>query len=294
MGRDLPSLWKSGVPLRSFWVQAILNCVIPWTFVAWASRSIDSSLATVLNSLSPIFAFLLTWGVTRHEAVTARKFVGVLLGLAGVLVIVGIDALSGLGQHTVAELACVAGSLSYGAAAVVGSRFRTLSPLVPSAGATLLSAVSAHSLALVFEQPWTIQPRSLDPRGGGLVVFSTGVAFVIYFKLISTVGSIGTTAQAYLRILVGIGIGVSFLGEKLSASLAIGAALVVLGVVAMTMPARKTHARIVEWTHGSSPGGSAARCAGHDRRASRARIHLRMAMEASSVVAYRGTSSTTA
>jgi drug/metabolite transporter (DMT)-like permease len=158
MGRDLPSLWKSGVPLSSFWVQAILNCVIPWTFVAWASRSIDSSLATVLNSLSPIFAFLLTWGVTRHEAVTARKFGGVLLGLAGVLVIVGVDALSGLGQHTVAELACVAGSLSYGAAAVVGSRFRKLSPLVPSAGATLLSAVLLIPLALILEKPWAVQP----------------------------------------------------------------------------------------------------------------------------------------
>ena len=240
MGRDLPSLWKSGVPLRSFWVQAILNCVIPWTFVAWASRSIDSSLATVLNSLSPIFAFLLTWGVTRHETVTARKFVGVLLGLAGVLVIVGIDALSGLGQHTVAELACVAGSLSYGAAAVVGSRFRTLSPLVPSAGATLLSAVLLIPLALVFEQPWTIQPSLASALAvAGLIVFSTGVAFVIYFKLISTVGSIGTTAQAYLRILVGIGIGITFMGEKPSLSLFAGAALVVAGVIAMTMPARR-------------------------------------------------------
>jgi drug/metabolite transporter (DMT)-like permease len=75
-------------------------------------------------------------------------------------------------------------------------------------------------------------------------VFSTGVAFVIYFKLISTVGSIGTTAQAYLRILVGIGVGVTFLGEQLSASLALGAALVVLGVVAMTMPCEETRDRM--------------------------------------------------
>lgn len=240
LGRALPSLWQSGVPLRSFWVQAILNCVIPWTFVAWASRAIDSSLATVLNSLSPIFAFLLTWGITRHEPVTGRKFAGVLLGLAGVFVIVGIEAFSGMGQHTVAELACVAGSLSYGAAAVVGSRFRTLSPLVPAAGSTLLSAVILIPLAFLVEQPLSVQAslRSILAVAG-LIVFSTGIAFVIYFKLIATVGSIGTTSQAYLRILVGIAVGIAFLGEKPSIGLFAGAALVVAGVIAMTMPARR-------------------------------------------------------
>jgi drug/metabolite transporter (DMT)-like permease len=239
MGRDLPSLWRSGVPLSTFLGQAVLNCMIPWTLVAWASRTIESSLSTVLNSLAPIFAFLLTWGITRHEAVTARKFVGVLLGLAGVIVIVGIDALSGLGEHTLAELACVAGSLAYGAAAVVGTRFKTLSPLIPAVGTTLLSSALLIPLAFAFEQPLAIQPsfRSLLAVAG-LVVFSTGVAFVIYFRLIASIGTIGTTAQAYLRILVGIGVGIAFLGEKPSISLFAGAALVVAGVVAMTMPSR--------------------------------------------------------
>ena len=99
MGRDGPALWRSGIPFRTYFAQAIFSCVIPWTFVAWASRTIDSSLATVLNSLSPIFVFLLTWGITRHEAVTARKFYGVVLGLAGVFTIIGVDALAGLGKH---------------------------------------------------------------------------------------------------------------------------------------------------------------------------------------------------
>jgi drug/metabolite transporter (DMT)-like permease len=240
MGRDVPALWRSGVPISTFWVQAILNCFIPWTVVAWASRTIDSSLATVLNSLSPIFAFLLTWGITRHEAVSARKFVGVLLGLAGVLVIVGVDALSGLGKHTIAEVACVLGSLSYGAAAVVGMRFKTVSPLIPAAGSTLLSSTLLIPLSLAFEAPWTLHP-SLGAILSlcGLIVLSTGVAFVIYFRLISTVGTIGTTAQAYLRILVGIGIGAAFLGEKLSVNLVVGALMVVMGVIAMTWPARR-------------------------------------------------------
>jgi len=240
MGRDGRALWRSGIAFRTYFAQAIFNCVIPWTFVAWASRTIDSSLATVLTSLSPIFVFLLTWGITRHEPVTARKFYGVVLGLAGVLTIIGVDALAGLGKHTVAEIACVGGSLSYAFAAIVGRRFDKLSPLVPAAGSTLVAAVLLIPLALVIDQPWEIRPSLPSILAvAGLIVFSTGVAFVIYFKLISTIGSIGTTAQAYLRILVGVGIGVAFLGEKLSTSLVLAVILVVAGVVAMSLPARR-------------------------------------------------------
>ena len=240
MGRVGTALWRSGIPLRTYFAQAIFNCVIPWTFVAWASRTIDSSLATVLNSLSPIFVFLLTWGITRHEAVTARKFYGVVLGLAGVFTIIGVDALSGLGKHTVAEIACVGGSLSYAIAAIIGRRFDKLSPMVPAAGSTLVAALILIPLALVIEQPWEVRPSLPSILSVvGLIVFSTVVAFVIYFKLISTIGSIGTTAQAYLRILVGVGIGVALLGEKLSTSLVVGVILVVAGVVAMTIPARR-------------------------------------------------------
>ena len=239
MGRDAPALWRSGVPARTYFAQAAFNCIIPWTLVAWASRTIDSSLATVLNSLAPIFVFLLTWAITRHEAVSARKFLGVILGLAGVITIIGVDALSGIGKHTAAELACVAGSLSYAIAAITGRRFDELSPLVPAAGSTLMASVFLVPLAFAIEQPWPMQPSLRSLLGvAGLVVFSTGAAFVVYFKLLSTIGSIGTTAQSYLRILVGVGLGVVFLDEKLPPSLIAGMALVFAGVVAMTMPAR--------------------------------------------------------
>ena len=240
LGRQAPALWRSDIPLRSYVVQALFNCVIPWVLIAWAVQTIDSSLATVLNSLSPIFTFLLTWAITRHEPATARKFVGVLLGLAGVFVIIGIDALRGIGKHTLAEIACVLGSLAYAIAAIVGRRFASFSPLVPAAGSALVAAVIMIPLALAFEAPWTLQPsmRSMLATAG-LTVFSTVAAFIVYFRLLATVGSIGTTAQAYLRILVGVGLGVALLGEKLPASLIAGIVLVVAGVVAMTMPQRR-------------------------------------------------------
>ena len=236
MGREAPALWRSGISFPTYFAQATLNCIVPWTFVNWASRTIDASLATVLNSLAPMFAFLITWAITRHEPATPRKFFGVLLGLTGVVAIIGIDALSGVGKHTAAELACVAGSLSYGIAAVTGTKFRKLSPLVPATGATLVATLVLVPAALLFEQPWTIHPSMKSLLGvAGLVVFSTGAAFIVYFRLLSTVGTIGTTAQSYLRILVGVALGILVLGEKPSPNMIAGVALVILGVVAMTL-----------------------------------------------------------
>jgi drug/metabolite transporter (DMT)-like permease len=74
----------------------------------------------------------------------------------------------------------------------------------------------------------------------GLAVFSTAFAFVIYFRLIQTLGSVGTTAQAYLRVPIGVALGVLVLGENLSPTAWIGLGCVVLGVAAMTVPTRKS------------------------------------------------------
>ena len=222
---------------RALLTQGLFNCILPWTLVAWASRTIDSGLATILNSLSPIFIFILTWAITRHEAATPRKFLGVALGIAGVLVIIGVDALSGLGRHTAAELACVAGSFCYAIAALVGRRFDKVSPLIPAAGSVVMASFVLVPLAFVAERPWTVAPSMGSMLGVlGLAVFSTGAAFIVYFRLLSTIGSIATSSQAYLRILVGVGLGVVFLGERLTASTVIGLLLVVAGVVAMTLP----------------------------------------------------------
>jgi drug/metabolite transporter (DMT)-like permease len=240
LGRDIPLLWRSGISGSTYFVQGIFNSVLPWTLVAWASRTIDASLVTILNSLSPIFTFLITWAITRHEPATGRKFAGVLLGIAGVVVIIGVDALAGVGRHTLAELACVGGSLAYAMAAVLGIRFGKVTPLVPAAGATLMSVVILVPLALVVEQPWTVQPSMRSVLAVlALAVFSTGAALYLYFRLLSTIGSIATTSQAYLRILVGVGLGVTLLGEPLTWTMVIGMVLVMSGVVAMTLPARR-------------------------------------------------------
>src|SRR3954466_2331693 len=86
---------------RRFLFQACLNSVIPWTLIAWGERFLDAGLSTILNSTSPVFAFFLTLAITRHEEVPLRKLFGVLAGMAGVCLIVGVQAFHGLGEQLV-------------------------------------------------------------------------------------------------------------------------------------------------------------------------------------------------
>jgi drug/metabolite transporter (DMT)-like permease len=225
---------------RRFLFQACLNSVIPWTMIAWGERSLDAGLATILNSTSPIFTFFLTLAITRHEALSSRKLIGVVAGMAGICLIVGMQALTGLGEQLTAQIVTVLAAACYAGAAIFSRGFKGLDPIVPAAGSLLCGAAALIPISLVVEQPWTLAPSANSMLALlGLAVFSTAFAFVIYFRLIQTLGSVGTTAQAYLRVPIGVALGVLFLGERLSTTAWIGLGCVVIGVAAMTIPARK-------------------------------------------------------
>ncbi|MBP2463322.1 MULTISPECIES: EamA family transporter [unclassified Rhizobium] len=225
---------------KLFTVQACLNSAVPFTLIAWAEQTTDAGLATILSSTTPIFAFLLTALITRHESVSAAKLFGVAAGIVGICLIVGMEALAGSGENLWAQLAIVAATICYAAAAIFGKNFKGLDPMMPAAGSLIAGAAILIPVSLVVDRPWTLTP-STDSMLAllALAVFSTALAFVIYFRLVQTLGSVGTTAQAYLRVPIGVGIGVVFLGETLASTAWLGLACVVAGVIAMTLPARR-------------------------------------------------------
>lgn len=239
-------MWQQGLrfpPKPRFWrrvfTQSTLGVVIPFGFIGWAEVSIDASLATILNATVPIFAFLLTVLVTKHEAVPARKFVGVALGMAGVCAIVGWDALNGIGQQVAGQLKMIVASIGYAGAAIYGRRLTDADPITTATGMLYGATAVLLPLGLIVDAPWTLDP-SMDSILAlfGLAVLSTAVAYIIYFRLIHALGSIGTTAQSYLRVPIGVLIGMTFLGETLSLIDWIGTACILLGVAAMTVPKR--------------------------------------------------------
>ena len=225
---------------KRFMFQACLNSVIPFTMIAWAEQSVGAGLATILNSTSPIFTFLLTVFLTQHEPATARKLFGVVAGIIGICLIVGIESLNGLGRDLWAQLAIVAAAVSYAVAAIFGRGFKGLDPMMPAAGSLICGAAILLPLSLLVDQPWTLAP-SADSIWAllGLSIFSTALAFVIYFRLLRSLGSVGTTAQAYLRVPIGVGIAILFLGETMTSTMLAGLLCVIVGVAAMTIPPRR-------------------------------------------------------
>lgn len=224
---------------RLFLVQACLNSVVPFTLIAWAERSVEAGLATILSSTSPIFVVLLTCLSAGRERLPRLRLAGIAAGLAGTLLIVGVQAMSGLGEQLAAQLALVAASLCYAGAALFGRNFKGLDPIMSAAGSLLCGAIVLLPLSLILDRPWTLSPSVASVQALiALSVVSTALAFVIYFRLIARLGSVATTSVAYLRVPAGVLIGMVFLGEALAPTAWAGLVLVVGGVLAMTLPVR--------------------------------------------------------
>ncbi len=220
-------------------LQAFLNSFGAWTLLAWGQQYVESGLAGVLNSTSPIFVFFLTLTVTRHESLSPRRLAGALLGVCGVVLIVGPDVLEGLGREVLAQLAVLFAAFLYALAAIFGRRFAGLPPSVTAASAMLWSAAVLLPASLLLEAPWRLAP-SLESllAVAALGIFCTAGALVIYFRLVRTLGSIGVTSQSYLRSGISVLLGILVLGESFSPPIALGLAAAVAGVLLINWPSR--------------------------------------------------------
>ena len=124
---------------RDFAIQGLLTSGGPGVMVLWGQQYIASALAAILNSTTPIFATLVTTLVTRHERIGGQKILGLVVGLGGVILVVGLDALKGIDKGLLGQIIVVLSSLGYGAAAVFGRRFAGVSPVVTAAAANTCS-----------------------------------------------------------------------------------------------------------------------------------------------------------
>jgi drug/metabolite transporter (DMT)-like permease len=225
---------------RRFAVQGLLVGVFPFWLVAWGQQSVDAGPAAILNSTTPIFAFLITWAVTRQEPATVLKLVGAIVGFAGVALVIGLDKAGRLGTQIMPQIAILLSSLSYALGAIYSRRLDSVEPFAAAAGAMACASLVLVPVAVVVDQPWTLSPSASGLMAmAALGILSTGLGFSIYFRLTRTIGPIAVTTQSYLRAPVGVLLGAAVLGEIVSPSMIGGLVLVVAGVVAMTMPARK-------------------------------------------------------
>ena len=140
----------------AFLVLALLNNVVPFVLFAWAQEAIDGGLASILNATTPIWGVLVAHLFTADEKATPAKVAGVLLGFAGVAVMIGADLLGRIGTGVLAQLACLAATLCYALAGVYARRFRAMGvpPVAVATGQLTASAIVMLPLVLIFEPPW--------------------------------------------------------------------------------------------------------------------------------------------
>ena len=232
---------------RAFLVMGAINNVIPFGLLFWAQTEIASGLAAILNATTPLFTVLFAHVAAPGERLTLARLAGILCGCLGVTLLVGPDALSGLGIGVLAQLACLAAAVSYAVAGLFGRRFRGVPAPVTAFGQVAASTVLTLPLVLVFDRPWALPAPGLHVWGAliGLGLLGTALAYILYFRILAAAGATNLLLVTFLIPVTAILFGVVLLGERLGLPAIAGMALIFAGlacvdgrVLARLRPAR--------------------------------------------------------
>jgi len=232
MSKTKVSTLKDYVP-RLF-VQGCISCAIPYTLIAYGQTSVSSALAAILNSTTPLFVCLISFLWTQSEPLKPGRMIGVSAGLAGVVMVAGATSLAGLGKDALGQAAIILATVSSAIAAIQGRRFNDVPPELAAAGTLTCGALVLVPVCFVVDAP-----LHFTPSAGSVVallvnaIVATALRSVIYFRLLRTIGSIGTTSVSYLKPAVGVLIGLMLMGEALTWSTMIGLLAILFGVVAI-------------------------------------------------------------
>jgi drug/metabolite transporter (DMT)-like permease len=221
----------------AFFGMGLLNNVVPFCLIVWGQTHIASGLAAILNAMTPFVTVVVAHALTRDEPATRHGLAGVAIGLSGVVVMVGPDALGGLGADVLAQLAVLAATVSYAFAGVFGRRFKRLGvpPLAAATGQVTASALILLPVAVVVDQPWTLPLPGWPVWGAvlGIAALSTALGYVIYFRILASAGATNLLLVTFLIPITAILLGVLVLGERLDVRHLLGMALIGVGLAAI-------------------------------------------------------------
>jgi len=230
MSRD-PRLW--GI----FFAMAFINNVMPFSLIVWSQSHIASGLAAIVNATTPLFTVLVAHAFTSDERLSAGKVAGVIIGLSGVAIMIGLDALETLGVNVAAQIASLCAALCYASAAVFGRRFREMNvtPLETATGQVTASSAMLIPVMLLVDQPWTLPMPGPGVIAAliGVAALSTALAYLLYFRLLASAGATNVLLVTFLVPVVAILLGTTVLGEVLAPQHLLGMALIGLGLAAI-------------------------------------------------------------
>ena len=241
MGHALPT---GAGRWRDYAVMATLNNVLPFTLIVWGQQFITTGLASVLNATVPLWAVLLAhWFAT--ERLTTNRIGGVLIGIGGVVVLVGPEALDGNRSGVLGMTAMLGATLCYALSSVWARRFKGVHPLVSASTQLTCSSALLLPLAFAFDQPWSLGMPSTAAIVSlvGLGVLSTALAYVILFHIMTVSGPSNAMLVTLLIPVSAVLLGHMALAEPLLARHIAGGA--VIGVALLVIDGR-----VIAWIRG--------------------------------------------
>lgn len=216
----------------AFLVMGALNNAVPFALISWGQTAVESGLASILNGATAFFGILAAAALLPDERLTGRRLGGVLLGVAGVAVIVGPEALTGFDPRALGQLAILGATLSYALAGVwARRRMAGVSPAVAAAGMLTGSSLLAPPLAFALEGAPALP--GLPLTFAALLYISlvgTAGAYLLYYRVLAAAGSGNLMLVTILMPPISVGLGALVLGERLAPGVFLGAAMILAGL----------------------------------------------------------------
>jgi drug/metabolite transporter (DMT)-like permease len=241
MGRPiLGEGWRTR--LGSFAIMAITNAIVPWVAIAWGEERISSGLASILNSTTTLWTAVLIYWAMPRERPSGIGYVGVVVGFAGVVILVLPDILAhGVSGNFLGAMAVLVAALSYAANAIYQRRkMRSVSVFDVSIGQLAATVVFAIPLAAPSLPSVHVALPSIAAVIG-LGAGATGIAYLLYYYVMNTLGAVRAAGVTLLVPLTAVFWGVVLLHESLSLPIIIGMIVILAGTVLTNLkrPARQ-------------------------------------------------------
>lgn len=231
MGHTFPPLGRAWIP---YGVLAVVGNSLPFWLITTGQETLDSALAGILMAIMPLTTLVLAHFFVAGEQMTRNRFAGFLLGFAGIVVLMGPAALSGLGGAPVAILAqlCVlAGALCYATQSVLVRMMLRGNVMVASAAIIAIAALISLPIALVVDQPWNLSPsRASVYTVIWIGIGPTALATIVYLKLIGSAGPTFMSLTNYCIPVVALLLGMALLGEEPGANAYTGLLMILSGI----------------------------------------------------------------
>lgn len=225
---DVPGLWLK------FALIGLFGNALPFVLIGWGEVSIDSGLAAILMAVMPLATLLLAHLFTVDERMNLARTTGVILGFAGVILLIGPSALEGLGDQALRQTAVAMGAICYAISTVIAKRLPPMPHSLSAAGTLIAAAAWAVPASIVFDKPFSLNPSTASVVSLVILgLFPTALAVLIFFALLRRTGATFIALNNYLVPSLGVLWGMLFLGEHLTlrAILALG---IILAGIAVT------------------------------------------------------------